>query len=128
MDTENNDNLQPIKCNNNDVVSFGENTFKIDKLRTAVRKSCHQELVNQLHNSLNYHKVDVSTSFYDHWFHEGIDCEILTLDANHWRKGKMKFKLSVEFYVEEEEDNTSSETTAESPLDDIRRQINEATS
>jgi len=128
MDTENNDNLSPIRCKNNDIVSIGENTFKIDKLRTAVRKSCNQEIVKQLHETLKNNKIDVSTSSYDSWFHEGIDCEILTLGANKWRKGKMKFKLSLEFYVEEEEDNTTSETIGESPLDDIRRQISETTS
>ncbi len=127
MDTDNNDNLSPIRCKNNDIISIGENTFKIDKLRTAVRKSCNQKIVNQLHENLNYHKVDIETSSYDHWFQEGVDCEILTLGATKWRKGKMKFKLSLEFYVEEEEDNTSNETTEESPLDDIRRQISEAT-
>ena len=77
---------------------------------------------------LNSQRVTIEAVSSSNWFQEGIDCEILTLGATKWRKGKMKFKLSVEFYVEEEEDNTSSETTAESPLDDIRRKINEATS
>ncbi|MDJ0616844.1 MAG: KGK domain-containing protein [Calothrix sp. MO_192.B10] len=130
MNNMNADNkkLKPIECNDNDVVCFGENIFKIDKLITAVRKLCNQELVNQLYNLLSSRQIDVEARSYEKWFHKGIDCEILTLGANHWRKGKMKFKLSVEFYVEEEEDNTSSETTAESPLDDIRRKISEATS
>ncbi|MDJ0798161.1 MAG: KGK domain-containing protein [Calothrix sp. MO_167.B12] len=128
MDTENNHNFKSIQCNDNDVVCFGEDTFKIDRLRTAVNRISNQGLVNQLKNLLNTQRVNIQAAASSIWFQEGIDCEILTLGANHWRKGKMKFKLSVEFYVEEEEDNTSSETTAESPLDDIRRKISEATS
>ncbi|WP_088242112.1 KGK domain-containing protein [Calothrix rhizosoleniae] len=127
MDTDNK-KLNPIECNDNDVISFGEDTFKIEKVRTAVKKSSNQGLANQLKNLLNSQRVTIEAVSSSNWFQEGIDCEILTLGATKWRKGKMKFKLSVEFYVEEEEDNTSSETTAESPLDDIRRKINEATS
>ena len=123
----NNKKLNPIKCNDNDVISFGDNTFKINRLRTAVNKSCNQGLINQLYNVLNSQRVTIEASVSSHWFGEGIDCEILTLGATKWRKGKMKFKLSVEFYIEKEED-ISSETTTESPLDDIRRQISEATS
>jgi hypothetical protein len=48
----------------------------------------------------------------------------VTLTVN---KGKMKFKLSVEFYVEAEE-TINNDTTTESPLDDIRRQISELSS
>ena len=128
MDTENNDNLSSIKCNDKDVISFGDDTFKIDRLRTAVNLISNQGLANQLKNLLNAQRVNISASTSSNWFKEGINCEILTLGATKWRKGKMKFKLSLEFYVEEEEDNTTSETIAESPLDDIRRQISETTS
>ena len=134
MDTDKN-KFNPIECNDNDVISFGKNTFKIERITTAVNKSSNQALANQIKNILNAQKVNIqrtgSDSWFqegsDSWFQEGIDCEILTLGAKEWRKGKMKFKLSVEFYIEEE-DTINNDTSTESPLDDIRRKISEATS
>lgn len=58
-------------------------------------------------------------------FKEGIDVQILNLGSKSWKRGKLKFKLSVEFYVEEEDREIKE---PESPLDDLRRKINEATS
>jgi hypothetical protein len=55
-----------------------------------------------------------------------MDAEILNLGSKSWKKGKLKFKLSVEFYVEEEEIEEIKEP--ESPLDDLRRMINDTTS
>lgn len=64
------------------------------------------------------------------WFQKGIDCEILTIGSQSWKKGKVKIKISLEFYVEEEDvqitnSNNSQITEPESPLDDLRRMINQ---
>jgi hypothetical protein len=128
MDIDNKKNRQ-IECNDNDVISFGENTFRIERLKTAVNKSSNQELAYRLNNHLNSQQVNIQQSNADfaNWFEEGVDCEILTLGANEWRKGKMKFKLSVEFYVEAEE-TINNDTTTESPLDEIRRKLDGMTS
>ncbi|TAG01984.1 MAG: hypothetical protein EAZ39_25165 [Oscillatoriales cyanobacterium] len=60
-----------------------------------------------------------------------MDCEILRVGAQGWKKGKMKLKLNVtiefcpdEPEVEETPENNESETSQpESPLDDLRRQF-----
>lgn len=51
---------------------------------------------------------------------EGLDCEILSLGAKKWRKGKLRIKVVVEFCPDEPE-----KVEPESPLDDIRKTINE---
>ncbi|MEH1945490.1 MAG: KGK domain-containing protein [Nostoc sp.] len=55
---------------------------------------------------------------------------MLTLGSPSWKKGKVKIKISVEFYIEEEDlqitnSNNSEITEPESPLDDLRRMIQE---
>jgi len=57
---------------------------------------------------------------------DGIDCEILKIGAKGWQKGKIRIRVSVEFIPDEPEIEQTPETThPESPLDDIRRMINE---
>lgn len=46
------------------------------------------------------------------WYREGVDCEMLKPGSN-WKKGKLKIRISIEFYPDR----------PESPLDDIRQQI-----
>lgn len=63
------------------------------------------------------------------WFHDGIECEILTPGKN-WRTGKVRFSL--EFLPDEpeiEETPTTNEIIPpESPLDDLRQMMNQENS
>jgi len=62
------------------------------------------------------------------WFNEGIDCEVLKLDAQGWQKGKVR--LAIEFCPDEPEiEETQNEEIPqpESPLDDLRQMINKET-
>jgi hypothetical protein len=52
------------------------------------------------------------------WLCEGKNCEILHLGLSSWKKGKIKINVTVEFYPDE----------PESPLDDIRQEINSSES
>ncbi|MDJ0735245.1 MAG: KGK domain-containing protein [Nostocaceae cyanobacterium] len=56
-------------------------------------------------------------------FTEGMECEILGIDGKGWKKGKFRIKVTLEFCPDEPEI-----TESESPLDELRRQISEATS
>lgn len=64
-------------------------------------------------------------------FGEGINCEILKLGAKGWGKGKIRIRFSVDFCPEEPEfehttaSNEPEISLPESPLDDIRRMMNE---
>ncbi|MBW4448085.1 MAG: hypothetical protein KME38_14765 [Spirirestis rafaelensis WJT71-NPBG6] len=54
------------------------------------------------------------------WFKDGVPCEILKVNSNRWQKGKFRIKITLQFCLDEAEI-----TQPESPLDDIRRKINE---
>ena len=83
-----------------------------------------------MHQHLIEEGVNIKLDDYVKWFGEGIDCEILQLGSTNWQKGKVKIKLSVEFYAEEDLPINNSEnikiTEPESPLDDLRRLINKS--
>jgi hypothetical protein len=49
------------------------------------------------------------------WIDEGLECEVLNLGANQWKKGKVRIKISFEFCPDEPEISEY-----ESPLDEIR--------
>ncbi len=130
-------------CSEQDVFIFGSTTLKADKLKKEISQLFFKyKLGEQLTNSLssNLH-LDVRNvversgryvrCFYDKWFDDGVDCEILKLGAAGWQKGKIKIKLNVslEFCPDElevEKNQTSNEqgiSELKSPLDDIRLMI-----
>ncbi len=62
------------------------------------------------------------------WFRDGIECEVLKIGSKGWQKGKVKINLQVclEFCPDEPEvEETPVRHEPESPLDDIRRMINQ---
>ena len=52
------------------------------------------------------------------WIDEGLECEVLNIGANQWKKGKVRIKISFEFCPDEPEISEY-----ESPLDEIRREM-----
>ncbi|MEH2249947.1 KGK domain-containing protein [Nostoc sp.] len=126
------DGFKPIECNNGDVLDFGDNTYKIAKFKQAMDTSFNSTLEDtwneELNEELSKQGVEIKESQNVNWFQKGIDCEILTLGSQSWKKGKVKIKISVEFYVEEQDvqitnSNNLEITKPESPLDDLRRII-----
>lgn len=124
------DGFKAIECNDGDVLDFGGNTYKVAKLKQAMDTSFNSTLGFTLNQELTRQGVRIKQSPNVNWFQNGIDCEILTLGSQSWKKGKVKLKISVEFYVDEEDvqitnSNNSEITEPDSPLDDLRRMINE---
>ncbi|MEH1983246.1 MAG: KGK domain-containing protein [Nostoc sp.] len=118
-----------VEITNNGRQDFGDNIYKVAKLKQAMDTSSNSHLANILNEELRRKGVDINNSLVN-LFQTGIDCKILTLGSQSWKKGKVKIKISVEFYVEEEDiqitnSNNSEITEPESPLDDLRRMINE---
>ncbi len=126
-------------CDEDDVLSFGDDTFKVSKFKRAVKGAFGNSLGSQLYSQLNsYHGIKIDGAIlapkgvdepYARWFNDGIDCEILQIGSKGWQKGKVRIKLSVEFYVEEDSEQLVSEPSEisqpESPLDDLRQMINQ---
>ncbi|MCW6048981.1 hypothetical protein K4039_02530 [Lyngbya sp. CCAP 1446/10] len=127
-------------CGNDDALSFGNAMLKVEKLKETVNIIFPEFGLGQtLNSSLSQQKLDIDVGFntnkrpnaYDKWFGEGIDCEILRVGTQGWKKGKIKLKLNVtiefcpdEPELEETPENNESETSQpESPLDDLRRQL-----
>jgi len=127
-------------CGNEDALSFGNAMLKVEKLKETVNKVLPEYGLGQTLNQLlgqQQLKIDVGLTTdqqhfsYENWFGQGIDCEILRVGAQGWKKGKIKLKLNVtiefcpdESEVEETPENNESETSQpESPLEDLRRQL-----
>jgi len=131
------DKFKFVSCNKDDAISCGSAMFKAEKIKEKLKELFNnfkrgEELTN-LFNSEN-----LSISFpvdsrqkrymYEKWFDEGIECEILKLRSGGWQKGKVRINLevSIEFCPDEPEIEEIKEP--ESPLDDLRRMINDTTS
>ena len=127
-------------CGNDDALSLGRVMLKIEKLKETVNKVLPENgLGETLNKSLKEQNLNIDLPLdtrqqrflYENWFGEGIDCEILRVGAQGWKKGKIRLKLNVtiefcpdEPEVEETPENNESETSQpESPLDGLRRQL-----
>ena len=127
-------------CGNDDALSFGRAMLKVEKLKQTVNRVLPEYgLGETLNKSLIEQQLTIEVNFdnnrqrfsYDKWFGQGIDCEILRVGAQGWKKGKIKLKLNVtiefcpdEPEVEETPENNQLEISQpESPLDDLRRQL-----
>lgn len=118
---------EEITCQEQDVVDFKDNTHKVIKLTKAIQNFFNQDYGNNLNNYLREtHRIDVKTPKASQFFQEGIDCEILQLGSDKWKKAKVKIQINVAFYIEADEDKINSENInpPNSEIEDIRRQIN----
>lgn len=126
------DKFKALNCNDDDVIEFGNNTYKISRFKQAISKSMNDFLARQLYNQLNHNGIHINQANSNSWFERGINCKILNLGSQTWKQGKVRFKMSVEFYIEEDIDNINSEDSIipepESPLEDLRRTIYEENS
>ena len=123
--------------NDDDVCNSNNEIFKVGKLREALKEAFNNNLQTALNDVLKSKGFQFSRKFYNSirwcisekgWLDDGMDCEILKIGAKGWQKGKIRIRVSVEFIPDEPEiEQTPEITQPESPLDDIRRKINEAT-
>jgi hypothetical protein len=129
------DNLKLIECNDDDVIECNDLIYKVSKLKQALDiLSDNEEFLRQFWDLLREENINYleEGDYNTECFTEGMDVKILNLGSKFWKKGKLKFKLKMEFSAEAEELEESSEKDVikepESPLDDLRRMINETTS
>jgi hypothetical protein len=82
--------------------------------------------LEELNNKLRDHGSGKLPSYDEsYWSSAGVDCQILKPSKN-WQKGKVRIKVTLEFCPDEPEIEEIKEP--ESPLDDLRRMINDTTS
>ncbi|MDJ0735243.1 MAG: KGK domain-containing protein [Nostocaceae cyanobacterium] len=124
------DNFQTIDCEVKDrdsVISFSTLIMlKLGELMTELKTTICFSTLDSLKDKLS-HRGNLPI-FRDRmeWLQKGMPCEILRTDGKGWKKGKIRIKVTLEFSPDEpeiEESPVINET--ESPLDELRRQINE---
>ncbi len=133
------DNFYLPDCGDNDVFSFGDTQsvmFRVSKLRDAMTKAFQED--ETVKEALTQFLISqgMGIKMGRGWtnpisFGEGTNCEVLKVGAKSWQKGKIRIRVSLEFYPDEpdfEEIPVNSQleiSKSESPLDEIRRMINE---
>ncbi|BAU66459.1 hypothetical protein STA3757_38640 [Stanieria sp. NIES-3757] len=104
------------QCEDDDVLCWKENLFKFKTIKYAIEYTFIHKIGNKITESLKqHHNINISDT---NWFENGIPFSILKSGYKGWQKGKLKIKVVLEFEPDEPE-------KPESPLDDIRQDINE---
>lgn len=110
-----------------DIVSFqSSNTHKAGNVKEIVRRvflNNYGQMTTEMKSALG---ID-----WGGWLNSGLDCEVLKVGGSKgWEKGKLKYKIVVEFYPDEPDEqefptsNKQEVNQLESSLDDIRRTMN----
>ncbi len=112
------------------VLSFGNSMFKISEFMNAMKSAFQHNGMEGL-SALLKSRGGIpchARSLYSAYFNQVVDCELLKPGGG-WKKGKIRINISLEFYSDEpdiEAIEISEEATKnESPLDDIRKRMNE---
>ena len=122
------DNFKIDNCNQHEALSFKDNVFKVSQLQKALKTIFSVDFGNLLGEKLKSYGVDIRYKSTNQFFSDGIECEILKFNSEEWQGGKMRIKVTLEFCPNEPEIKKTPEIKEpESPLDDLRRKINEAT-
>ena len=121
------------KCQDDDVLSYNNLLFKIGYFKSTLESIFSHVIPKQLTDELEKRGLNIRPSreqacgrgktYVDNseiWFEKGVDFKILRAGSEGWQKGKMKIKVTLEFSPDEPE-----EIEPESPLDDIRKAINQ---
>ncbi|BAY37787.1 hypothetical protein NIES2111_21280 [Nostoc sp. NIES-2111] len=113
------------------VIVFQHSMFKLSHFIAAIKLAFQSKGLDELAVLLNNRGgVPVWKDNKPLWFSQGIKSEILRLNGQGWQKGKIRIKVTLEFCPDESESKETLTTSTEpdSPLDDLRRMINEEAS
>ncbi|MEA5519249.1 KGK domain-containing protein [Limnoraphis robusta] len=123
------DNITLQNCGENDVISFENESYRVSNFSDKVIGTLTAESSNYFVNYLvskGVQKAEIKHSDElkypnGEWFNNGKECEILKLGSKGWQKGKVRFKVIVEFCPDEPE-----VSEPESPLDSLRQKLMES--
>jgi hypothetical protein len=125
------DNFEILNSEQGDIViAFYGSTFKLSQLNSSMLALLIKNNLEELNNLLKSQGSGQLPFFKNSntWTDQGVKCEILK-PGNNWQAGKARIKVSLEFCPDEPEiEEIPKINEPESPLDDLRRKINEATS
>ncbi|MGA9380613.1 MAG: KGK domain-containing protein [Phormidium sp.] len=107
-------------CGDDSVISFSPFTLvRVDRFKSVIDSAFSAyNLQDPIKKSFVNSEFKLGWS--DTWYKEGVTCEILKIGAKGWQKGKIRVRVSLEFEPEEPEIKEP-----ESPLEDLRRKIND---
>lgn len=138
--------------NDDDVLSFQPRRVKhpeyitrLDKFRDAIRDILLQNIGEFLYEKLKSRNIETWAKYSEQsleggrsttitrsqdWLQDGIDCQVLRLGSPAWQTGKIRIRISVDFYPDEPEieldsgsNNNQAEPVIGFPLDDVRKSI-----
>ncbi|MBU7582026.1 MAG: KGK domain protein [Nostoc sp. TH1S01] len=109
------------ECRDDDVISSKEKLFKVGRFRETLNYVFTHRLANIINAAFQERKLPVTNT--QEFLDSGLECEILKIGSQGWQSGKINIKISVEFIPDEQ-----NLMEKESPLDDLRRMIQEGNS
>ena len=95
-----------IDYGNDNVLSLESGKlFKLTQFRKAMKSAFPDPEQSQyyLSSSLNQKGIEINNFDIKRILEQGIDSELLRLEANVWQKGKVKIKVTLEFRPDEPE-------------------------
>ncbi len=130
-------NSQLENGNDNDVLDLGDSFLcKFGRFKEFLTQAIlgnrflfSQKINESLNNKgiqIKYCDSDNRSLFHSATWTEDVKCKILKINSKGWQDARFRIKISLEFEIDEPEIEEIKEP--ESPLDDLRRMINEATS
>ena len=114
--------FKPIQADDNDVICFGDETYKFGKFKQSLSESINKNVANQILNEMRNRKVQIinqrSNFENNSLFNVGIEYEMISAQKKGWTKGKLRLKVTLEFCPDEPEFNEPP-----SPLDELRKSL-----
>lgn len=99
-----------VKLNGDDVVFMHPSNSPIEDIPTFKVKDAIDEMVGKL----QLHSLS--------WTETGMECEAIGSNSGGWKKGKVRLCLE---FIPDEPDPEPEPKAPESPLDDLRQQVNQ---
>jgi hypothetical protein len=124
------DNYILENLSEDDVISINEKLYKAKNLKDSLKVFFEEQPSKGYSTGASYLSEKLNslgiTTYYStiiSLFTKGLDSEVLKSSTGGWKKGKLKFKLVIEFAFEAEETEKNKLPEYQSPLDEIRREI-----
>jgi KGK domain len=123
------------KCDEKDVLAVGNQMIKMGKFKYILDNAFSPSDIrhSKVAKAIDEHFKSSAVELYagDLILQRGIRCEILRIGSKGWQQGKIRVNVTLEFIPDEPEveESTVNEqpviSELESPLEDLRRMMNE---